>query len=132
MRRKKGKLIPIEQSILWAAMDLRGRGEEEFHGFGIAKEIRDQKDARLLTGHGTLYRALGRLVQMGFLESRWEDPQIALDNRRPVRKLYRLTPSGVMVHSKLVEHSGLSNFAFGASTCQENCCPTYSSAWLWV
>lgn len=116
MRRKKGKLIPIEQSILSAAMDIRRYGEEEFHGFGIAKEIRDRRGARLLTGHGTLYRALGRLVQMGFLESRWEDPQIALENRRPVRKLYRLTPAGVSAWSELMANAEPSDLAFGAST----------------
>ena len=63
MRRKDGQLIPIEQSILVAAARLRGQGVEEFHGFWIAKEMGDREGARLLTGHGTLYRALGRLEQ---------------------------------------------------------------------
>ena len=95
MRRKDGQLIPIEQSILVAAVRLRGQGIEEFHGFGIAREIRDREGARLLTGHGTLYRALGRLEQQGFLIGRWEDPLAAAEENRPRRKLYKLTGAEV-------------------------------------
>lgn len=91
MRRKPGQLIPIEISILQAAANLRSVGFDEFHGFGIAKEIKDKQGARLLTGHGTLYRALGRLEQQGFLTSHWEDPIIAEQQGRPRRKLYELT-----------------------------------------
>jgi hypothetical protein len=91
MRRKEGTLIPIEQSILEAAIQLRKQGAEEFHGFQIAKEIKDQKEARLLTGYGTLYRALDRLQQQGFLSSRWEDPISAAEQNRPRRKYYQLT-----------------------------------------
>lgn len=95
MRRKSGQLIPIEQSILVAAVRLRGQGIEEFHGFGIAKEIRDREGARLLTGHGTLYRALGRLEEQGFLIGRWEDPLVAAEENRPRRKLYKFTGAEV-------------------------------------
>ena len=94
MRRKAGTLIPIEQSILAAALMLLTAGEEEFHGYQMAKEIKGQTDARLLTGHGTLYRALERLEQAGFLGSRWEDPMVAAQDGRPRRKLYELTAAG--------------------------------------
>ena len=95
MRRKAGSLIPIEQSILAAALHLSTRGSDEFHGFRIAKEIKGQTDARLLTGHGTLYRALGRLEKQGYLDGRWEDPHIAARENRPRRKLYNLTAMGI-------------------------------------
>lgn len=94
MRRKAGTLIPIEQSILVAAMQRRRLGVEEFHGYRIAKDIKDQEGARLLTGHGTLYRALGRLEKQGFLRSRWEDPVVAAEQNRPRRRLYTLTGAG--------------------------------------
>ena len=95
MRRKKGQLIPIELSILNVALRLRSRGEDEFHGFRIAKEMKEIKKARLLTAHGTLYRALKRLEKMGLLSSRWEDPAIAEKDNRPRRKFYTLTADGV-------------------------------------
>ena len=94
MRRKKGVLIPIELSILEAALGLRARGTEAAHGFLLAKVVQDLTGARLLTAHGTLYRALHRLEQAGFLESYWEDPRIALAEGRPTRRFYRVTAAG--------------------------------------
>ena len=102
MRRKAGVLIPIERSILEAAMHLRRLRVDEFHGFQMAKEIKEQREARLLIGHGTLYRALGRLEQQGFLRSRWEDPMVAAEHNRPRRKLYELTAQGGAVGTELL------------------------------
>ena len=94
MRRKPGSLVPLELAICEAATALGRRGHDEFHGYAIAKLIKQAADARLLTAYGTLYRALGRLEKMGLLESRWEDPSIAARESRPGRRLYRLTSSG--------------------------------------
>jgi hypothetical protein len=77
VRRKPGALVPFEIAICEAADDLRRRGIEEFHGYLIAKEIKADADASLLTAHGTLHRALGRLDAMALLQSRWEDHAIA-------------------------------------------------------
>jgi len=94
MRRKSGVLLPIEVSILEAGTDLRERGQDEFHGFLIAKEMRDRDAARRLTAHGTLYKALDRMERAGLLESRWEDPSIGAEAGRPRRRLYRVTGLG--------------------------------------
>ena len=94
MRRKVGALIPLELSILEAAIVLRTRGTGEFHGYLIAKEIREQGDARRLTAYGTLYKALARMERAGLLSSQWEDPQIAATENRPRRRLYEVTASG--------------------------------------
>ena len=90
MRRKAGELIPIERSIIQAATLLRKEGLEEFHGVQIAMKIKDEKGARLLTGYGTLYRALARLEQRGILQSRWED-LLPTDGNRPRHRYYQLT-----------------------------------------
>jgi DNA-binding PadR family transcriptional regulator len=94
MRRKPGSLVPLEVAICEAAFKLARRGVAEFHGYEIAKRLSEEADAKLLTAYGTLYRALGRLERMGVLESRWEDPQIAIDEGRPPRRLYTLTAAG--------------------------------------
>jgi DNA-binding PadR family transcriptional regulator len=94
MRRKPGTLISLEIAILEAGLDLRDGGAREFHGFLLAKHIRDGEGARRLTAHGTLYRSLSRLERAGLLESRWEDPQTAADEGRPLRRLYRVTQAG--------------------------------------
>ena len=87
-------LIPLEVSILEAALDLRSRGLMEAHGFLLAKELRDVRHARRLTAYGTLYKGLDRLERAGYLSSRWEDPLIAAREGRPRRRFYRLTMAG--------------------------------------
>ena len=94
MRRKKGTLLPLEVSILQHGIDLAVRGAARFHGFMIAKEIKDREDAKLLTAHGTLYKALDRLQTAGLLESEWEDPLVAAQQGRPRRRLYNVTAAG--------------------------------------
>jgi PadR family transcriptional regulator PadR len=94
VRRKAGSLVPLELAICSAALALRERGIDQFHGYLIAKQLKDASDAKLLTAYGTLYRALGRLEQMGLMTSVWEDPQVPADANRPRRRLYAITPDG--------------------------------------
>ncbi len=94
MRRKPGHLLPIELAILEVAIRLRMQGASQFYGFLIAKEIKERQEARLLTAHGTLYKALDRLQRLGLLESEWEDPLVAAQANRPRRRLYWVTAAG--------------------------------------
>ena len=94
MRRKEGILLPIEIGILEAGLELVGKQVDEFHGFLIAKQVKEREDARKLISYGTLYKALSRMENAGVLSSRWEDSAIALDSHRPRRRLYQVTPLG--------------------------------------
>lgn len=94
MRRKPGAILPLEAAILATAVDLSAEGTPQFHGFVLAKHLRDAEGAKLLTAHGTLYKALGRMEKAGLLESTWEDPDLAADEGRPRRRLYEITASG--------------------------------------
>lgn len=96
----------MELAICSAALALRDRGIDRFHGYLLAKEMKDASDARLLTAYGTLYRALGRLEQMGLMTSAWEDPQIPADENRPRRRLYAITPDGQTAVANAAEPSG--------------------------
>ena len=89
MRRKPGSLVPLEIEIL----DLASSRTQPFHGFELAKALAGDR-TRGLTAHGTLYKALGRLSEQGLLEAEWEDPEIALTEGRPRRRLYRITGEG--------------------------------------
>ena len=93
-RRKPGTLLPLERSILAVATQAQRDGDAEFHGFALASAIQEREAARRLTAHGTLYRALARMEAAGLLESRWEDPAIAVREGRPRRRLYRVTGLG--------------------------------------
>jgi len=111
MRRKPGALLPIEESILLAALKLQRARIPEFHGYQIARYLAEEADRRSLTAYGTLYRALGRLETMGMLESRWEDPQIAADENRPGRRLYTVTAQGIEAARARPPARGLFRFA---------------------
>src|SRR5690349_23953981 len=93
-RRKPGTLLPLETEILGVALAMRGVGQADFHGFGLAHAMREQGGSRALTGHGTLYKALGRLEEFGMLSSTWEDAAAA--EGRPRRRLYALTGPGAV------------------------------------
>jgi PadR family transcriptional regulator, regulatory protein PadR len=43
---------------------------------------------------GTVYPALDRLEQLGFLRSHWEDDNVAHAEGRPARRYFRLTAAG--------------------------------------
>lgn len=93
-RRKPGVLLPLELRILESGIALQ-RGGAPFHGFALAAELsRGDDDARPLTAHGTLYKALGRLAEAGLLTAEWEDPAIGEREGRPRRRHYTVTPDG--------------------------------------
>jgi PadR family transcriptional regulator PadR len=59
------------------------------HGYGIARRIEQTSGGRLSVNYGTLYPALIKLEQEGFVSSEWG----ASDNHRRA-KYYSLTPAG--------------------------------------
>ena len=66
------------------------------HGFGIAKRIQQVSEGILDLNQGTLYPALLRLEQRGWIKSRWG----VSDNNRKA-KFYELTAKGrTQVHAE--------------------------------
>jgi transcriptional regulator len=59
------------------------------HGQGIARAIQRQSEDVLLVDHGTLYPALQRLEQKGWIKAEWGT---STNNRRA--RFYTLTRSG--------------------------------------
>lgn len=59
------------------------------HGFGIAERIQRLSEDYLSVGEGSLYPALYRLQQRGWVESEWGQSE---NNRRAARCLLRATP----------------------------------------
>lgn len=101
-RRKAGQLIAIEVNILTEALRLATAGQSHFHGFGLAKELRDGRQSHGLIAHGTLYKALSRLEIAGLLTSHLEEPQIAEAAGRPRRRLYELTGQGRLAAAQAI------------------------------
>ncbi|WP_162850713.1 PadR family transcriptional regulator [Amnibacterium kyonggiense] len=90
-RRRAGTLIALEQDILRAGLRLGDEGEQ-FHGFGLAASLRNERHG--LIAHGTLYKALARLQEAGLLTAVWEQSEVAEQAKRPRRKLYAVTTAG--------------------------------------
>ena len=59
------------------------------HGYGIARRIEETSKNRLVLNYGTLYPALLKLEQEGFIKAEWRQSE---NNRRA--KYYSLTTAG--------------------------------------
>ena len=59
------------------------------HGYGIARQIEETSGDRLQLNYGTLYPALVKLEQEGFVKAEWGQSE---NNRRA--KYYELTRAG--------------------------------------
>ena len=63
--------------------------KQEKYGFQILHELRDKSNGFFDLKEGTLYPALRRLEERGFVESRWQEPETGAP-----RKYYHLTDRG--------------------------------------
>lgn len=68
---------------------LRVLNRESMHGWGIAERIEQLSKNVLSVGEGSLYPALYRMQEKGWIESEWGQS----DNNRKA-KFYRLTKTG--------------------------------------
>ena len=59
------------------------------HGYGIARRIEETSKQRIALNYGTLYPALLKLEQEGFIKAEWKQSE---NNRRA--KYYSLTAAG--------------------------------------
>lgn len=83
---------PKRNDLLQGTLDLlilRTLADRAMHGFGIAKRIEEVSDALLRVEHGSLYPALYRLEEQGFIQAQWG----VSENNRKV-KYYKLTRKG--------------------------------------
>ena len=73
----------------------------ERHGYEIMQDVERRTDGRIVLHPGTLYRALGRLLEQGLIEELDERPAADRDDER--RRYYRLSPLGRAVARAEVE-----------------------------
>jgi transcriptional regulator len=70
-------------------MILRTLNPGPLHGYAIAKRIHEWSKGGLDVEDGSLYPALNRMLQKGWLKAEWGETE----NNRKAR-FYRLTPAG--------------------------------------
>jgi transcriptional regulator len=81
-----------KSDLLQGTLDLlvlRTLASGDMHGWGISQRLQQLSQDVLQVNQGSLYPALYRLEQQGWIESTWGDSE---NNRRA--KFYRLTKSG--------------------------------------
>ena len=74
----------------------------ERHGYGIMQEVERRSGGGVKLGPGTLYGAVKRMLQSGWIEERAADAAEGDDPRR--RCYYRLTPTGADVAAGMARH----------------------------
>jgi len=80
--------FPIPQGTL-DMLILQILSLEPAHGYGIAQRLEQISRSVVQVNQGSLYPALHRLEQKGWLESGWKQSETGRD-----AKFYSLTPSG--------------------------------------
>jgi PadR family transcriptional regulator, regulatory protein PadR len=83
---------PNHNDILRGTLDLlilKTLSLEPMHGWAIAQRLEQLSSEALRVGQGSLYPALQRLEEKGWVESEWRATE---QNRRA--KYYELTPAG--------------------------------------
>ena len=81
--------LDVKQGTL-ALMILKTlEGLGSLHGYGVARRIEETSKNRLTLNYGTLYPALLKLEQEGFITAEWGE---SANNRRA--KFYALTAAG--------------------------------------
>ncbi|MBV9158219.1 MAG: PadR family transcriptional regulator [Acidobacteriaceae bacterium] len=84
--------MPKPSDLLQGTLDLlilRTIARSPLHGWGIAKRIQTLSGDELSVGQGSLYPALHRLENQGWIRAKWEESDLG----RPA-KIYSLTPQG--------------------------------------
>ena len=88
MRGKKSEEMALVQGTL-DLLVLRALDREPLHGYGIARWIASASGDALRIEEGSLYPALHRMEEAGWLSAEWKPTDTG---RRA--KFYRLTPAG--------------------------------------
>src|SRR5215469_8666134 len=84
--------MPKPTDLLQGTLDLlilKTLSREPLHGWGIAKRIQALSDDELSVQQGSLYPALHRLEQQGWVDAEWKDTELGRS-----AKFYRLTRDG--------------------------------------
>jgi PadR family transcriptional regulator, regulatory protein PadR len=88
----RGVIMPKPSDLLQGTLDLlilKTIATDPLHGWAIAKRIQVLSGDVLSVGQGSLYPALHRLEQQGWLRAEWKDSDLG----RPA-KVYSLTREG--------------------------------------
>jgi DNA-binding PadR family transcriptional regulator len=79
------QVLPLTEPVLLILLSL---AEQPLHGYSILKDVEEMSEGRVTLSTGTLYGALRRLLEDGWIQ-RFEEEESSRG-----RQAYRLTPAG--------------------------------------
>ena len=82
--------LPLTEAVLFILLSL---APEPKHGYAVMKDVQTLSENRVVLSTGTLYGALKRLLEQGWIE-RVEDTSGAAEGSGRPRKAYALTGLG--------------------------------------
>ncbi|MGE5225042.1 MAG: PadR family transcriptional regulator [Omnitrophica WOR_2 bacterium] len=85
---KSSDILPLTETSFFILLSLAPSPK---HGYGIIKDVEAMSDGRVVLAAGTLYTALRRMLEDGWIERVEDDLP---NNEARERKLYRLTGLG--------------------------------------
>jgi DNA-binding PadR family transcriptional regulator len=94
---KTQTIAPLTEATLFILLSLSPAPK---HGYAVMKEVRDLSNGRIKFSTGTLYGAIRRLLEQGWIK-RVADPEPNPTNRE--RKAYALTDKGRKIINAEVE-----------------------------
>ena len=86
---KLDELLPLSQTAFHVLVVLANGPR---HGYGVAQEVEELTEGRLVMGPGTLYGSLQRMLVSGLIEESKNPGEEGLHAER--RRYYRMTPVG--------------------------------------
>jgi DNA-binding PadR family transcriptional regulator len=86
---KLDELLPLSQTAFHVLVVLANGPR---HGYGVAQEVEELTEGRLVMGPGTLYGSLQRMLASGLIEEAKNPGEEGLHAER--RRYYRMTPVG--------------------------------------
>jgi DNA-binding PadR family transcriptional regulator len=86
-RKDREKRKPVSESVI---LILASLAEQPRHGYALLKDVETLSEGRVRMSTGTLYGAIHRLLEDGWIE-RWEQDDVSRD-----KQVYRLTKAGGM------------------------------------
>ena len=87
--RKNRAHRPLTPAVLYILLAL---SDQERHGYGIMKQVRADSNGKIKMGPGTLYGAIGRMLDQGLLSESDKKVDPKIDDER--RVYYRITSLG--------------------------------------
>ena len=90
-KKRPEDFLPLSPTQMYILLAL---AEEDLHGYGIMQNVKDRTDGRVKIGSGTLYSALDRMIEQGWIEETDPPKSPNTDERR---RYYHITPTGTKI-----------------------------------